>query len=285
MRQSRSRRVLAFASSLALLAALLPGCGESPQASGGDSPETVRVSGSGTCRPLVQMLTDTYDNDEVEFSFLPGLHSGGGIKGVANGDLELGTVSRELTQEEQNLGLMYTALSSDGLLMAAHRDIPVENISIQQVKDIYAGKTTNWSEVGGPDIDITVLDRNEDESAKIILREYVLGPDLEVTERAVNLFYEPDMVDALEKTPGSIGYFSLGYAISRDIQVRHLKLDGVEATVENIEAGAYKVVRPLGVVTGKSPSETLSAFLAWARGDEAKQIMVSKGYAPPVQER
>lgn len=285
MRLRWGRLGLLSACCLSLL--LLGGCARD-QADGtrAGAVDTTRVSGSGTCRPLVEMLTDAYEAQDkgVAFSYLPGLHSGGGIRGVANGDLDIGMVSRELTDEEKRLGLRYTPLSSDGLIIAAHRDVAVRGLTTAQVKAIYAGEVTNWSEVGGPDLAITVLDRNEDESAKIILREYVIG-DLKVTPRAVNLFYEQDMVDGLEKTPGAIGYFSLGYALSRDVPVRRLKLDGIDGTVANIRNGSYRVIRPLGVVTEQRAPASVSGFLKWATSKQAMELIESKGYAPPIDSR
>jgi phosphate transport system substrate-binding protein len=275
----RRRAYLALSSLLAL--AMLVSC----TAAGGDSDtasvsgEQLRVSGSGTCLPLVRLLTEDYPGTS-EFVFLPGLHSGGGIKGVANGDLEIGAVSRELTAEEAALGLDYAVLSDDGLVLATHPSVTLEGLTTQQVRDIYSGVYSNWSELGGPDVPITILDRNEDESAKIILRQYVLGPDLEITPRAVNLYYEPDMIEGLQSTVGAIGYFSLGYGLSQGVPVRYLKLDGVEASVENILNGSYRMIRPLGVVTASDPQEDIAAFIEWGKSDAARDLMESRGFAP-----
>jgi phosphate transport system substrate-binding protein len=231
----------------------------------------------------VRILTSEYvgTDDELEFVYLPGLHSGGGIRGVANGDLEIGAVSRLLTEEEAALGLEYTHLSDDGLVVAVHPTVTIDGLTSQQVRDIYEGKHENWTELGGPDLPIVILDRNEDESAKIILREYVLGPDLDVTPSAVNLFYEPDMVEGLRDTPGAIGYFSLGYGLSADVAVNYLELDGVEASVENINNGTYPVIRPLGVVTTADPGQEIDEFLEWALSPDAVELIESKGFARP----
>jgi phosphate transport system substrate-binding protein len=101
-----------------------------------------------------------------------------------------------------------------------------------------------------------------------------------VTPNSVNLYYESDMVDALQTTSGAIGYFSLGYAISQNIRVTLLPLDGVEPTVANIESGKYAVVRPLGVVVRSAAPTPVRTFVEWITSDEARAIMVSKGYAP-----
>jgi phosphate transport system substrate-binding protein len=242
--------------------------------------EPVRVSGSGTCLPLLRILAEEYSDDSVEFVFLPGLHSGGGIKGVANGDLEIGSVSRELTEDEKTLGLRYTLLSRDGLVLATHASVKIPGLTTEQVKGIYRGDYANWKELGGPDLPITILDRNEDESAKIILRQFVLGSDLKITPKAVNLYYEPDMIDGLQSTVGAVGYFSLGYGLSQDLPVNYLTLDGVEATVENIKSGAYDVVRPLGIVTTAAAGKEIQQFVTWASSPAASALIEKRGFAP-----
>lgn len=281
-----SRNKAAIAAVLLLALAFVSGCSGTSAVSQGVSPSTrVRISGSGTALPLIRILTRAYEDKTISFVYLPGLHSGGGIKGVAHGDLEMGATSRDLDTTETALGLQYTVLSQDGLVIAVHPSVPITGLNTKQVRDIYSGAVTNWNQVGGPDMRVHVLDRNEDESAKIILRKYVLGkvgdPDeTKVTGAAIKLYYEPDMVEALTSTPGSIGYFSLGYGLSENIPVKMLELDGVAPTVENVENGSYRVVRPLGVVVPQRPDRKVSEFVEWATGPEAAEIMKEHGYAP-----
>jgi len=233
---------------------------------------------------LLRILTERYSKDhhEIEFVYLPGLHSGGGIRGVSNEDLEIGAVSRELTDEEAELGLEYVKLSDDGLVIAVHPSVEIDNITSGQLRGVYRGEYDNWAQLGGNDLPLTILDRNEDESAKIILRQYVLGPDLEISAKAVNLFYEPDMVEGLEQTPGAVGYFSLGFGLSEEVPVHYLTLDGVEASVDTIEDLSYKMVRPLGIVAKQPLAPEIEAFLTWARSEEAAVLMREKGFAPAL---
>lgn len=247
-----------------------------------DSPaaitERIRVSGSGTCMPLLRILTSAYPGDEVEFVFLPGLHSGGGIRGVENGDLEIGAVSRDLTEDEEALGLEYRQVSDDALAIAVHPSVTVDSLSSEQIQGIYDGTYTSWAQLGGGDLPIVVLDRSEDESAKIILRQYVIG-DLDIAESAVNLFYEADMVSGLEGTPGSIGYFSLGLGVSEDLNVSYVALDGVAPTVPHVNDGSYRAIRPLGIVFGKSVDPGVREFIEWMQSDAAIRIMEDNGFA------
>jgi phosphate transport system substrate-binding protein len=267
---------------LAVVATLLlsqAGCGENGLDATDSSVTTLRISGSGTCLPLAELLTEAYPEEGVEFSFLPGLHSSGGVAGVAQGDLEIGTVSRPLQPDEEVHGLDLTWLSSDGLAVAVHPSVAVDGLSTEEVTGVYAGEYSNWAELGGEDMPIIVLDRNEDESAKIILREHVIG-SIEITAGAIPLNYESDMVVALSSSPGAIGYFSLGYGISQGVDVRYLSVDGVEPTVPNIRSGDYWIVRPLGVVTQPDAPAEVADVLEWATGPEGEAIMVGAGYAP-----
>lgn len=242
---------------------------------------SIKISGSGTCKPLVEILAKEYSKShpEVKIRFLPSTHSKGGIEGVAQGLLDIGLVSRDLKPEEKALGLTYLPLSSDGLAIATHNSTKIKNLTTQQVRDIYSGKIKSWGELGAANAPIVVLDRNEDESAKIILRQYVLGKNLPVTRTATVMYYESDMVEALERTPNTIGYLSLGYALSRKLPINLVSLDGAAPTVENILEGKYRVVRPLGVVYKKLTPQA-KKLIDFFKSEEAKELMIKNGFAP-----
>jgi phosphate transport system substrate-binding protein len=273
---------------LVVVAVSLSGCSTAaPSVPAANKDETrLRVSGSGTCLPLLRLLAAEEPDKSLRMVFLPGLHTKGGVKGVAQGSLDIGALSRTLNPDEQSADLRVTWLASDGLVVAVNNSVArlgIKSITKQQVRDVYAGKVTDWKQLGASEsLAIVVLDRHEDESAKIIIRKYVLGATsaFKVTPNSVNLYYESDMVDALQTTSGAIGYFSLGYAVSQNVNVALLPLDGVEPSVANIESGKYTVVRPLGVVTRTTAPTPVRRFIEWITSDEARAVMVSKGYAP-----
>lgn len=240
----------------------------------------IKISGSRTCLPLMEILAKAYKKKHpgVEIAFLPGAHSPAGIQGVHSNTLDIGSVSRELTPEEAQLSLVYKVVSNDGLAIFTSKDIKINNITTEQVKKIYAGTITNWKEVGGPDAKIVVLDRAEDESAKIILRKYVIG-DVKVTAEATVLNLESDMVYALKTTPDAIGYLSLGYSISKSLPLNIVSLDGVRPSVKNVHNGTYKVVRPLGIVYKKRPQGLIKDFLNFIFSKEGREVMKKNGYA------
>jgi phosphate transport system substrate-binding protein len=278
----------ALAACLALAAVGMVGCSSlvTSDAAVAKDQTRLRASGSGTCLPLVRILAASWPDQAARLVFLPGLRTKGGVKGVSQGSLDVGAISRKLTRDEQSTDLRVTWLSSDGLAMAVNPSVArlgIKALTGEQVRSIYSGNVRDWKQLGATEsLPIVVLDRHEDESAKIILREFVLGPadTFKVTAESVNLYYESDMVDALQTTSGAIGYFSLGLAVSQQVPVTLLSLDGVEPTVANIESGKYRIVRPLGVVTRADASEPVQAFIEWITSDEARRIRVAKGYAP-----
>jgi phosphate transport system substrate-binding protein len=284
---STRRSALFVALCAAVVLAAMAGCrssAETPSPSQGVT--RLRVSGSGTCLPLLRLLAAEQPDRSTRLIFLPGLHSKGGIKGVMQGSLDIGAVSRDLTADEKSPDVRVTWLSRDGLVVAVNPSVGrlgVAGLTYQQVRDIYTGKYTDWKQLGATEsLPIVVLDRHEDESAKIVMRQYVFGPkeQMKITPQSVNLYYESDMVDALQTTTGAIGYFSLGYAISQDVPVTLLKLNGVEASVATVESGAYEIVRPLGILTKTDAPAAVQDFVKWATGPDARRLMLKEGYAP-----
>lgn len=267
---------------LIVLALLLGSAGCAAQTSEApDEPARRRldISGSSACMPLLQVLVDAYDAPDAEWHFTGSPGSGSGIQGVLSGDLAIGAVSRGLLSEEATLDLVYTKLSDDGVVFALHPSVQIDELTTQQVCDIYTGVYTNWSELGGPDLPIVVLDRHEDEPSKAIMRQYVFGDALVVSPRAAALYTEADTVRGLESTVGAIGYISLGFGVSNGADVIYPALDGVTPSVDSIRNGSYRIVRPLGIVTSGDPDPAVAAFVAWATSDEARTLMESEGFA------
>lgn len=240
---------------------------------------TIRITGSLTCLPLLEILSNAYEkkHPNVRFLYLPGAHSPAGIQGAADGTVDIGAVSRGLTAEENKLDLKYTLLSRDGLIVGTHKDLNITDLTAEQIKGIYGGIITNWKDVGGPDAAIVVLDRAEDESAKIVLRQFCLG-ETAVTSSASVMFLESDMIRALKTTSNSIGYLSYGAFVSGSLPLHAVRINGIQPSVSTIKSGRYQMVRPLAVVHKKNASRDVLDFVKWTRSAEARKLMDGKGY-------
>jgi phosphate transport system substrate-binding protein len=275
------RRLTTALIGLTMITTVAAGCAGPPKTASPEPRSTIRITGSLTCLPLLKLLAAEYQkaHPEITFLFLTGAHSSAGIQGARNGTLDIGAVSRDLTAAEK-AGLEYRLVSNDGLVVAASDDVGLTSVSSAQIISLYSGATINWRELGGPDSAIVVLDRAEDESAKIILRQYVLGKTPVVSSASI-MFLESDMIKALETTPNAIGYLSFGACVSESLKVNVLRLDGATPSVAAIHAGTYKMVRPLGVLLKRDPSAAVRAFVYWMRGADAKAFMDKRGYASP----
>jgi phosphate transport system substrate-binding protein len=203
------------------------------------------------------------------------------VAGVKQGLIDVGAISRTLKPEEQDATLTYRAIVQDALLIATHPSVAgVKNLTTQELRAIYGGRITNWQKLGGPDAAIVVLDRPEDESAKRLLRQHYLGADGPNAPNSVVLRKEGDLIQTIQSTPYSIGAFSLAYAISHNLPVTRLSLNGIQPTSENLKTGKYPMARTIGIVWRKNaiaPAQTLVQYISSQSGT---QTLVQAGFAP-----
>jgi phosphate transport system substrate-binding protein len=284
-----SRFSIAVLGSIALVG--LPSCTPKPNHPPAETQvqdqQQIKITGAATPYPALQALADAYQAkvENIEMVFLPANQTQGGIVAVQEGLVDLGTVTRQLKPEEENGQLEDREIAKDALLVATHPSVKgVENLTTEQLKAIYSGQVTNWQDVGGPDAEIVLLDRPEDESAKKLLREHYLGKDLQNSPNAVILRDESDLIATVQSTPNSIGAFSLAYAISHHLPVNRLKINGVEPTPDNVRSGQYPMVRTLGIVYKLNPPETVSGFLDFASSPEGSQMLLQSGFVPSTQD-
>lgn len=245
--------------------------------------QEIKLGGSSSTHTAIEILGNAYavQNQNVKFTFLPKGQSGSGIAGVKKGLRDIAGVSRKLKPEEDDGSVRYKELATDGLVVATHESVKgISNLTTQQLKAIYSGAVTNWQELGGPNEEIVVLDRPEDESAKRLLRKHYLGKELKNAPKVVIMRYEPELINALQNTPHSIGAFSLAYTISNKLPVNRLSLNGIEPTPENIKSGKYKMVRSIGVVWDQKPSEATQKYLDFAFSEKGADILNNSGFVP-----
>ncbi|BAY86395.1 phosphate ABC transporter periplasmic phosphate-binding protein [Calothrix parasitica NIES-267] len=245
--------------------------------------QEIKLGGSSSTHTAIKLLGEAYaiQNQNVKFTFLPKGQSGSGIAGVKQGLRDVAGVSRKLKLDEDDGSINYKQLATDGLVVATHPSVKgISNLTTQQLKAIYSGAVTNWQELGGPNEEIIVLDRPEDESAKRLLRKHYLGKELKNAPKAAIMRYEPELINALQNTPYSIGTFSLAYTISNKLPVNRLSLNNIEPTQANIKSGKYSMVRSIGVVWNKKPSEITQKYLDFAFSKKGAEILNNSGFVP-----
>ncbi len=242
----------------------------------------VRISGSASAMPLVKLLARESEryHPEMEVVFLPETHTKGGLAGVREGDSDIGLLSRGLTEEEVKYDLQYLHLAQDGIVFATHRTVKVNDITSQQLRDIYSGRITNWRQLGGRNQRINVLDRPEHTSPKITLRDKLFGENLEIVRAAIVLERPSQMNESLRVMPYSIGYTSLGEVISSELDVNVLNVDGIPPTPAHVEKNVYRFSRPFGMVIYSTPKKGVMKFVDFIYSDSGIKVIETNGYVP-----
>ncbi|MEO0842236.1 MAG: substrate-binding domain-containing protein [Cyanobacteria bacterium J06643_5] len=250
--------------------------------------QEIEVTGSGTPYPVLKVLASAYEskNSNIKFNFSPSSQASGGITGVKNNLVDIGSVSRKPKPDEDDGSLIYQEIAKDALIIATHPSVEgVTNLETKDIKAIYSGKVKNWKALGGSDAAIILLDRPEDESAKRILRQHYLGKDLKNSPEAVVLRKESELIKTIQNTPYSIGAFSLAEAIGNDLKVNRLNIDGVEPNQENVRLGKYKMVRRLGIVRKKESSDKVNKFIDFVFTEEGAKSIIDSGYTPSTKNK
>ena len=258
----------------------LTGCGgsddSSTDTSNGGVSGNVSLNGSTSMEPFVNGLSEAirevYPNLVLEPQFTG---SGAGIEAVTNGTADIGNSSRSLTDEEKAGGLEENIVAIDGIAVIVHPDNDVEDLTTDQLKKIYTGEITNWSEVGGADEAIVVVGREAGSGTRGAFEE-ILGVE-DACKYAQELNETGAVVAKVGETEGAIGYVSLDNV--KD-SVKALKLDGVEASEETIKDGSYSLQRPFVMATkGKisEQSEAVQAIFEFIDSEAGQKVIEQVG--------
>ncbi len=238
---------------------------------------TISVAGSTTVQPLAQLLGEAFtaQNPGVKID-VQGGGSSVGVKSAGQGTADIGMASREIkdSELEEYPDLNIFVIAYDGIAAVVHPDVPVDDLALEQVRDVFAGKITNWSELGGPDELIVVVAREEGSGTRAAFEELVMGEEL-IADTALLQNSNGAVRTTVSTTPFSIGFLSFGYL---DESVKALSVGGVAPTVANVKAGSYPVVRPLNMLTNGAPEGVVKAWLDWIQGEAGQAIVVEEGY-------
>ncbi len=239
------------------------------------------IAGSTSVQPLAEKLAEVFTtaNPDVQID-IQGGGTSVGVKSAGDGTVDIGTASRDLKDEERQTypDLVSTTIARDGIAVIVNPDVTVDALTKAQVRDIFAGVITNWSEVGGTDAPIVVVSREEGSGTRSAFQEMVMGGEEPViVDTAILQPSNGALLTTVATTPASIGYLSFGYL---DESVKALSVDGVEPTVENALSGVYPVVRPFNVLTNGAPAGLAKAWIGWILSDAGQAVAAEDGYLP-----
>ena len=239
---------------------------------------TVATDGSTSMEKVIGALGEAFmeANPDTTFTYNP-TGSGSGIQAVQEGRCDIGLSSRALKDAEKEAGLTETVLAYDGIAVIVNPANPVEDLSLEQIADIYTGKITNWSEVGGNDSQIVLIGREAGSGTRGGFEEIVGVVD--ACQYRQELSSTGDVITTVAQNPDAIGYASL--AAVKDT-VKALKVAGVTPTEATVKDGTYTIQRPfvLATKTGEKLNDVAQAFFDYATSADVGEIITAAGAVP-----
>ena len=240
----------------------------------------VAAGGSTSMKNVIAALTEGFAEVEpgVTVSYDP-TGSGAGITGATDKTLDIGLSSRALKDDEK-ADVEGTTIALDGIAIIVNNASKVEDLTVDQLKQMFTGEITNWSEVGGGDGEIVLIGREAGSGTRDGFESIVDVKDS--CKYAQELTATGAVISAVEANPLAIGYASLS-AVGDTVKM--VTVGGVECSEETVKDGSYEVQRPFVFVTNKSVtlSEQAQAFFDFATSADAADLIRTAG-AVPVNE-
>ncbi|MCF7888094.1 MAG: phosphate ABC transporter substrate-binding protein [Candidatus Omnitrophica bacterium] len=243
--------------------------------------ESITIKGSTTVYPVAQATAEKFMDmyPEVRIS-IQGGGSGFGIAALIDGTTDIGNASRPIKDKEIKKALSKGTdpkahvVALDGIAVVVNPSNSVSALTKQQIKDIYTGKISDWSDVGGSGGKIVVISRDSASGTfetfnKLALDKERVRPDalLQASNQAV--------ATTVTKTPGAIGYVGLGYLTSK---VKGVDVNGVEASKDTVRSGEYSLARPLFMYTNGPAKGMIEKYLDFVTSSEGQRLAEKEGY-------
>lgn len=259
--------------------ALLGGCGPRDNAS-----RELVVTGSTTILPIAEIAAEQFTDAHNDIKVLvSGVGSSAGIEAVAAGTSHIGTASRDLKPEEGDLGLVDTPVAFDGIAVIINPDNPVDGLTLAQLRDVFAGKIDNWRQIGGSDMPIDLVNRDEASGTREAFKKIVMGDDASFDRAAAVLPGTGQVRDVVSRSAGAIGYISVGFIEPRYAarRVKALNVDGVAPTSATVADGTYPIRRQLHFFTKGEPEGDVADYIEFVLSDAVqKGAVTDAGFIP-----
>lgn len=281
------KKFLGIAVAACLMAACFAGCGTTDNKDDANATNTpgneavngtVSTDGSTSMEKVIKYLSESYseENKNVKITYNP-TGSGSGITAVSEGRCDIGLSSRDLKDEEKQSGLKGTVVALDGIAIVVNPENTVEDLTVEQIADLYTGKITNWKDVGGKDAPVVLIGREAASGTRDGFESITKTKDS--CKYSQELSSTGDVIQTVASNPNAIGYASLA---SVKETVKAIKVNSVAPSTATVQDGTYKIQRDFVFVTkeGKELSKAAQAFFDWAVSGKADSLIEKAGAVP-----
>lgn len=240
------------------------------------------IAGSGTNLPITEKLIEVYEKKTGQEIKMPdSIGSGGGIKALEEGAIEIALTSRPLTSEEKKKGLKEVAYIRVAVVIGVHPNVPDDNISYNDLVEIFQGKKGQWKDGNK----IIVLSRDAGESTNQVLINEISGfkealEDSIKNQRWDIIYSDAEESEAISKTKNAIGFTDSGTLQLSNYNIKPLMVNGVEPTIKNVKNGSYKLYKDLFLVYKEPLSKRGQDFIDFVLSEEGKKVISENGGYP-----
>ena len=247
--------------------------------------DKIIIDGSTTVGPISKAFAEYYMAAQPNVNItVSESGSGNGAKGLVNAVCDVGAMSRPMKDSEfkaaADKGIQPVAhvVALDGLPILVHPRNPVANLTIEQIRKIYTGEISNWSEVGGPNMGIVVITRDTNSGTYETFEKLVMNKQ-KIGEKAEYVGSNGAIRQRVQSTPSAIGYAGLGFV---DKTVKALTVNGVYPSAATVRTGEYPIARPLFMYTAGYPKlgSAVYQFVTLHLSEDGQEMVEEIGFIP-----
>lgn len=252
---------------------------------GADS-RTLVVDGSTTVFPIASAASDFYMDVNLDDTItVTGTGSGTGIASLIAGTAEIAMASRTMKDSEKTdlPNWKEITVAGDGIAIIVHPSNTITQITLPEIMGIYNGTYSNWNEIGGPDLEMVVINRESTSGTRSFFHDFVMDEtDFRVDAQIVEKSSNGAVATEVGNTPAAVGYIGLGY-LSDSVKGLDVKNDAgnyVEPTVQNVLDGFYPVSRSLYFYTDGTAEGLAKDFIDYILSSTGQAIVADEGFVP-----
>ena len=292
------KKVFSLLLSLTMVMALLAGCGgdttaddttddtasnDAAQEETAELSGTVATDGSTSMEKVMQVLIEAFKEQQPNVTVnYTGSGSGAGVTSAIAGTADLGLASRALKSEEEEKGAQANIVALDGVAVVVNPDNAVDDLTVDQIAQIFKGEITNWKDLGGADEEIAVYGREAGSGTRGAFEELV---GVEDACKYLNEYSSTgDVIGNVASNPSAIGYASLS-AVQDQKDITVLTVGGVAPSEATVLDGSYAIQRPFvfATRTDEALSDAAQAFFDFATSTAASDLIANAGAVPVAQ--
>ncbi len=241
------------------------------------------IDGSTTVLPLMQKVLEAFIQEQGDKNLSVSLSGGGtsnGIKALMEGNASVAMASRTITSKEialarkKNIELMEHVIALDVILPIVHPKNPVQSLTLEQLRDIFAGKIRNWKQVGGDDLSIVVVSRDSSSGTYESWQSIVMGRETKIFPGALMQASSGAVLYTIGNNRRSISYEGVGYLNSK---IKPLAVNGVEGNEQTALDKSYPLSRTLQLYTNGQPSGLAKKFIDFTLSERGQALVAQSG--------